>query len=194
MTKRLGLGLTILLVMVLIYSGLVLAVSPEFSGDMILTDAKGKVSTGKIYMQGTDKIRQEIFDQDEVSVSILRIDKKVCWTFLSEQQYMEVKFPFATNQPNLEIEYEMKTIGNETINGYSCQVIEYIYKDKKYGSLVQWFSEELGFAVKTQTKNAKGKVNSTVEYKNIVQGKQPKELFEIPSGYEKLSLFPKLSF
>lgn len=189
MTKRLSSGLVILLAVFLIYCGFVLAASPEFSADMILTDAKGTVQTGKIYMQGTDKIRQEVTSNDEVSVTILRIDKKVSWTLMPEKQYMEVKFPFDPNQPNPDFEYEMKTIGSEIVNGYSCQVVQYTYKDKKYGILVQWIADKLGFAVKTQSKNARGKVESTVEYKNIVEGKQPDKLFEIPAGYKKFSLF-----
>jgi outer membrane lipoprotein-sorting protein len=194
MAKRIGFRLVILLAVVLIFSGLVLAATPEFSGEMILTDAKGKVTQGKIYVQGTEKIRQETSAGDEVSVTILRLDKKVSWTLLPDQQYMEVNLPFDPNQPNLDLEYEMKTLGSETVNGYPCQIIQYTYKDRKYGVLVQWFSEELGFAVKTQTKDGKGKVTSTVEYRNIVEGKQPDELFEIPSGYSKFSIIPKLPF
>jgi len=194
MAKRIGFRLVILLAVVLIFSGLVQAATPEFSGEMILTDAKGKVTQGKIYVQGTEKIRQETSAGDEVSVTILRLDKKVSWTLLPDQQYMEVNLPFDPNQPNLDLEYEMKTLGSETINGYPCQIIQYTYKDRKYGVLVQWFSEELGFAVKTQTKDGKGKVTSTVEYRNIVEGKQPDELFEIPSGYSKFSIIPKLPF
>ncbi len=194
MAKTIGFRLFFMLVVVLIVSGLVLAATPEFSGEMILTDAKGKVTQGKIYVQGTEKIRQETSAGDEVSVTILRLDKKVSWTLLPDQQYMEVNLPFDPNQPNLDLEYEMKTLGSETVNGYPCQIIQYTYKDRKYGVLVQWFSEELGFAVKTQTKDGKGKVTSTVEYRNIVEGKQPDELFEIPSGYSKFSIIPKLPF
>jgi len=161
---------------------------------MIQTDAEGRVTTGKVYVQETDKIRQEISDGDTVSVTILRLDKKLSWTLLPDQQYMEMKFPFDPNQPNLDIEYEMATVGSETINGYPCQIIQYTYKERKYGILVQWFSEELGFAVKTQIKNAKGKVISTIEYRNIVKGKQADELFELPSGYKKFSIIPKLPF
>ena len=194
MAKTIGFRLFFMLVVVLIVSGLVLAATPEFSGEMILTDAKGKVTQGKIYVQGTEKSRQETSAGDEVSVTILRLDKKVSWTLLPDQQYMEVNLPFDPNQPNLDLEYEMKTLGSETVNGYPCQIIQYTYKDRKYGVLVQWFSEELGFAVKTQTKDGKGKVTSTVEYRNIVEGKQPDELFEIPSGYSKFSIIPKLPF
>jgi len=194
MAKRFGLSLAVLLVVALIYSGFVFAVSPEFSADLIMTDAKGQTATGKIYVQGTDRIRQEISDQGEVGVTILRMDKKVCWTLMPEQQYMEIKFPFDPNQPNPEYQYDQKTLGTETVNGYSCQVIQYTYKDKKHGVLLQWIADELGFAVKTQTKNTRGKVSSTVEYKNIVQGKQMDELFEIPAGYEEFSILPKLPF
>ena len=194
MAKQIGTKLVFLLTVFLIFSGLVLAATPEFSGEMIQTDVKGKVTTGKIYVQGRDKIRQEISDGDTVSVTILRLDKKLSWTLLPEQQYMEINLPFDPNQPNLELEFEVKTLGSETIHGYPCQIIQYTYKERKYGILVQWFSEELGFAVKTQTKDAKGKVTSTVEYQNIVEGKQPDELFEIPSGYTKFSIIPKLPF
>ena len=189
MTKRLALSLVILIAAVLLYCGFVLAASPEFSADMIVTDAKGNVTTGKIYMKGNKKVRQEVKSGDDVSVTILRLDKKVSWTLMPEKQYMEVAFNFDPNQLNPDFAYEMKTIGNETVNGYSCQVVEYVYKDKKLGSLVQWIADDLGFAVKTQTKNARGKVESTVEYKNIAVGPQPDNLFEIPAGYKKFSLF-----
>jgi hypothetical protein len=46
MAKRIGFRLVILLAVVLIFSGLVQAATPEFSGEMVLTDAKGKVTEG----------------------------------------------------------------------------------------------------------------------------------------------------
>lgn len=140
-------------------------------------------------MKGYEKVRQELKSGDDVSVTILRLDKKVSWTLMPENQYMEIAFNFDPNQPNPDYKYEMKTIGTETVNGYSCQVVEYVYKDKKLGSLVQWIADDLGFAVKTQTKNSRGKVESTIEYKNIVVGPQPDSLFEIPAGYKKFSMF-----
>lgn len=189
MTKRLVSSLVILILTVLLWCGLVFAASPEFSADMIMTDAKGKVTTGKIYMKGYEKIRQELKNNGDVAVTIMRLDRKVSWTLMPENQYMEVQFTFDPNQLNTEYEYEMKTVGSETVNGYSCKVVEYVYKDKKLGSLVQWIADDLGFAVKTQTKNSRGKVESTIEYKNIVVGPQPDSLFEIPAGYKKFSMF-----
>jgi outer membrane lipoprotein-sorting protein len=189
MTKKLVSSLIILMLAVLLCCGLVFAASPEFSADMVMTDAKGKTTTGRVYMKGYEKVRQELKSGDDVSVTILRLDKKVSWTLMPENQYMEIAFNFDPNQPNPDYKYEMKTIGTETVNGYSCQVVEYVYKDKKLGSLVQWIADDLGFAVKTQTKNSRGKVESTIEYKNIVVGPQPDSLFEIPAGYKKFSMF-----
>jgi outer membrane lipoprotein-sorting protein len=185
MSKRIfSFGLILLLV--ISFSG-VLAKAPEFSADIVITDAKGKTNLGKVYIKGNEKIRQETTADDETTVTILRLDKKVSWTLLPDNQYMEVKMSFDPNQPNSEYEYEMTELGEETVNGYPCKIVQYTYKNKKYGVLKQWVSEKLGYSVKIETKDAKGKT-STIEYKNIKEGKQPDSLFEIPKGYEKFEL------
>ncbi len=192
MSKRITIGLTLFLLVLMVVSTGIWAAGPEFSADMTMTDAKGKVASGKIFMKG-QKIRQEITDEGQTNVAILRLDKKVSWTLLPENQYMEVAMPFDTSRPeDSGIEYETKELGNETINGYECKVIQYTYKEKKYGILVQWIANKLNFAIKSQTKNSKGKVTNTMEYSNIKVGNQPDSLFEIPSGYQKMGLPFKL--
>ena len=47
MAKRIGFRLVILLAVVLIFSGLVQAATPEFSGEMVLTDAEGQGDRGE---------------------------------------------------------------------------------------------------------------------------------------------------
>jgi outer membrane lipoprotein-sorting protein len=192
MTKRIITGLAMLLLVALVVSTGIWAAGPEFSADMTMTDAKGKVATGKIFMK-PQKIRQEIITEGQTSVTILRMDKKVSWTLMPENQYMEVAIPFDTQHPEESgIEYEMTEIGNETINGYDCKVVQYTYKEKKYGVVTQWISKKLTFAIKTVSKDAKGKVLSTIEYSNIKSGPQPDSLFEIPAGYKKFGLNFKL--
>jgi outer membrane lipoprotein-sorting protein len=186
MSKRVFLFGIILVLTVSCFSG-VLAKAPEFSADIVITDAKGKTNLGKVYIKGNEKIRQETTADGETSVTILRLDKKLSWTLLPDNQYMEVKMPFDPNQPNPDYEYEITELGEETINGYQCKIVQYTYKNKKYGVLKQWVSEKLGYSVKIETKDAKGKI-STIEYKNIKEGKQPDSLFEIPKGYEKFEL------
>lgn len=187
MSKRIILFGFILALTVGCFSG-VLAKAPEFSADIVITDAKGKTSQGKVYIKGNEKIRQETIADGETTVTILRLDKKVSWTLLPDNQYMEVKMPVDPNQPNPEFEYDMAELGEETVNGYPCKIVQYTYKNKKYGVLKQWVSAKLGYSVRIETKNAKGKTTSTIEYKNIKEGKQPDSLFEIPKGYQKFEL------
>lgn len=190
--KRFLLVSLVLMVTVLVGLGSALAASPNFSADFVVTDAKGKTSTGKVYVKGIDKIRQEVVADGKTSVTILRLDKKVSWTLLPENQYMEVAFNFDLNQPNPEYEYEMANIGNETVNGYPCKIVQYTYKNKKYGVLTQWVSDKLGYSVKVESKDAKGKTTSITEYKNIKAGNQQDSLFEIPAGYQKFALSIKI--
>ncbi len=188
MLKKYLLLLAVLALMLGNGLNLAIAAGAEFSADMTMSDAKEKVSSGKIYIKGSQKIRQEITIDGETNITILRLDKKVSWTLLPEKQYMEIAFPFDPNQPNQEYGYEQSVLGTETVNGYECKVVQYTYKDKKYGVLVQWVSDKLGFPVKTQTKDSKGKITSTIEYKNIKPAVQPDSLFEIPAGYQKLGM------
>ena len=175
----------------------VTAAVSEFSADFTSTDAKGKIATGKIFIKDT-KIRQETTAEGQTAITILRMDKKVSWTLMPDaKQYMEMALPFDPSHPSSDnatnaIEYDTTVIGNETINGYDCEVIQYTYKNKKYGILVQWLAKKLNFPVKSQTKDSKGKVTSTMEYQNIKTGGIADSLFEIPDGYTKLGLSFKI--
>jgi outer membrane lipoprotein-sorting protein len=163
------------------------AATAEFSGDFSMTDAKGKIATGKIFIKG-DKIRQEITAEEQTSIVIIRWDKKVSWTLLPEKQYMEVALTFNNIVPQKDLEYEVTSLGKETVNGYECNVTQYTYKNKKYGVLVQWIYQKFGYPVKTQNKDAKGKTIEITEYKNIKTGNLADSLFEVPSGYQKMGL------
>lgn len=184
--------MTLVLTLFLVFNAL--AAGIEFAADFTMTDAKGKVvATGKFFMKN-EKIRQETAAEGETNVTIVRIDKKVAWTLLSNNQYMEVAIKFDPKNPELskEIEYDKAVIGQETVNGYDCQVVQYTYKEKKYGVAVQWIAAKLQFPVRTQTKDAKGKITATVDYANIKPGPQPDSLFEVPAGYQKMTLPFKL--
>lgn len=169
----------------------VAAAVAQFSADFTMTE-EGKVITGKTFIKG-GKIRKEAALEGEKVITILRSDKKVAWTLIpDEKQYIEIGLTFDPARPSsdagTEYAYDQKTIGHEKVNGYDCDVIQYTYQKKIYGSLVQWFSPKLNFAIKYQTKDASGKVTSTQEYKNIKTGNVADSLFEIPAGYTKFSM------
>ncbi|HBK69493.1 MAG TPA: hypothetical protein DEB05_06350 [Firmicutes bacterium] len=161
----------------------------EFKADFTTVEAKGKIISGTIYIKG-DKIRQEVEEDGGTLVTILRLDRKVSWILMPDNKYMEVSLPFDPNQPQNQ-DFEMATIGQEKINGYDCDIIQYTYKKKSLGVLKQWVAKELKYAIKIESLDSKGKVTSTTEYKNISRGILDDSLFELPKGYSKFSLFGK---
>ena len=128
-------GLLVMVLMLLAVCA-VAAVPAEFSADLTITDVKGKISTGKVFIKG-EKIRQEISVDNQNSITILRLDKKLSWTLIPDQkQYMEVALPFNPAHPageSKEFEYTVSEIGTEKVNGYDCKVVQYTYANKKYG-------------------------------------------------------------
>ncbi len=189
---RKTLSLLVVMMMITITCYTVTAAISEFSADFTLTEAGGKVVTGKTFIKGS-KIRKEATVEGANVITILRPDKKVVWTLMPEEkQYIEIGLAFDPARPSddagTEYAFDKKTIGHERVNGYDCDVIQYTYKKKEYGILVQWFSAKLNFAIKYQTKDSKGKVTSTQEYKNIKIKTMADSLFEIPAGYDKFSM------
>lgn len=161
----------------------------EFKADFTTVDAKGNEAAGTIYVKNNE-IRQETITDGEVAVTILRLDLKKSWVFMPDNMYMEVPLPVDPNAPQ-NPDYEMATIGQEKLNGYDCEIIQYTYKKKSLGVLVQWVAKDLNYAIKTETKDSRGRVTSRTEFSNITLGNQDDSLFEIPAGYRKFSLFGK---
>lgn len=191
MKRSLHLFLLSVLLLTLAVVPLLAASMPEFSADMTMTTGK-EVTQGKIYVK-QDKMRQEIITEDATAVTILRMDKKVVWTLMPELgSYMEVALNFDPNGPQAEAgKYETVNVGSEKIEGYQCDIVKYVYQDKKLGSTIIWQAKELGgFGIKMESYNSKGKLETTTTYTNIKVEKQPDSLFELPEGYTKfMSIF-----
>ncbi len=193
MRKQIWIGLLAFLLIFTMGLSMVMAAGTEFSADMSITDAKGKIAAGKVFIKGINKIRQEITVEGQASITILRLDKKLSWTLMPEQQmYMEMALPVNPNEPNPDYEYTTTDLGIQKINGYDCKGTKFTYKNKKYGELIQWISDKLQYSVKIEVLNSKGKITSIIEYSNIKQGPQPDSLFEVPANYQKFSMFPKM--
>ncbi len=183
----------IFLISVLIMAYSLGSFAAEFSADISITENK-KTTTGKIYASN-DKFRQEMSGSDGTAVTIIRLDKKVMWTLLDDNTYMEISGeavmdPSAPKAPD----YEVVNLGSEVVNGYTCDKIQYIYKDKSLGSMIQWVVPDLQYAVRTEMTDRKGKVTSVIDITNVRPGPQPATLFEIPPGYSKFELPIKLPF
>lgn len=170
-----------------VISAVVLSVAPsfaeDFNADMISSSPEGSLKA-KIYVSG-DKSRVEMPEATTIS----RMDKKIAWVLMpNEKMYMEQSIDprtTASTQEKLSGEIERKAEGNETVNGRNTTKYRVTFEEKgRRESVFQWIDEAAHILVKTAAIDG----SWSTEFKNIKPGPQNTELFEIPSGYSKMSL------
>ena len=168
----------------LLFSALVSA--SEFSADVITTHSEG-VMTGKVYVKN-NMLRSELNLEDEIMVTIINLDEEVAWLLMPGNMYMEI---FAPEAPSIleSDEYEEVNLGVETVQGYVCDVIRFIYKEEFLGTSTQWMARKLGHPLRIEEADETGKVISVAEYSNIKEEALCDCLFELPEGCEKVDLF-----
>jgi len=154
----------------------------EFSAEMVIQPKGDEAMTGKIFVKG-DKVRQETTEEGETQVMIIRPDKKVTWMLTPEEKtYMEM--PFQSEDKTFEEwtadkEKSAKFLGDETVSGLPSKKYESIEDGEK---TYFWISKQFPFPVKVEDAEV------TMEYKNIKQGPLADSLFELPAGYQKMSM------
>ncbi len=176
------------LVCVLAFSGMTFAA--EFTADLI-QKRQGIEIKGKIYVKG-EKMRMDMTMEGEKTSTITRIDKKSVWIIKHEDKmYMEMPSMVGTLQAgkvdeDLKKIADKKKVGTEKVNGYKCDKYLITYKDKSMGKMTQWISKKLNYPIKMVYHSSYGDMYT--EYKNIKEGKVKDSVFEIPKGYEKMSM------
>ena len=87
---------------------------------------------------------------------------------------------------------EKKYLGEEKVNGYKCKKYRFTPRDPSVGATTMWISKKLNFPIKTEMKGSSGPMS--MEYKNIQEKKIPDSLFNVPAGYQKMSMptMPKM--
>ncbi len=165
------------------------ACAATFSADLTLSQ-NGRVQSGRLYVQ-ENAIRQELQLKNELQVIIVRLDRKLVWT-LNPANHTFLEAAYLGTQADLgafgvatEDIRETKIVGTENLNGYRCTVIRYFFADPRI-TMTQWVALKLGYPLKTEIRGAKG-FNFVQEVKNIVETPAADVLFEIPSGYQKIS-------
>jgi len=176
------------LVCVLAFSGMTFAA--EFTADLIQKQ-QGMEMKGKIYVKG-EKMRMDMTKDGEKTSTITRIDKKIIWIIKhNDKMYMEMPSMVGTLQvskidEDLKKIADKKKVGTEKVNGYKCDKYLITYKDKSMGKMTQWISKKLNYPIKMVYHSSYGDMYT--EYKNIKEGKVKDSVFEIPKGYEKISM------
>ena len=162
----------------------------EFSADMINTSPMGKIEGKMFFKKGN--FRQEMMMGGQKQITIFRKDKNVVWVLMPAQMmYMEMQ---AGSQQNMapvdpdEIDKlaEKKYLGKENVNGYVCSKYRYSFHDKSSGSAIYWISDKFNFPIKMQAQGTSGTMS--MEYRNIQEKTVPASLFNIPGGFQKMSM------
>jgi outer membrane lipoprotein-sorting protein len=160
----------------------------EFSAQMITRNPDLGETQGKIYVKG-DKIRQEFGPGEEAHISILRPDKQVVWMVMPGQKmYMEMPLTAQATGKMMQMpqdEAQTKLLGTEAVNGYAVDKYETVTKNNgKSAKHYVWLAKKLGLPIKMTSPDH----SFSMEYRNIKEGGVPDSLFEIPAGYQKMTM------
>ena len=157
----------------------------EFSADMVST-AHGQTTVTEVFAKDL-KLRME--SKGAPTYSIMRLDKQATWlVILDQKSYMEIgldrsQAPMADEK--VEGEVSRKLIGPETVDGHPTLKYEVTYTAAgKTEKMYQWMATDLKFPVKMAAVDG----SWTLEYKNISMTTQPDSLFEVPSGYKRMTM------
>lgn len=163
----------------------------DYSADSYFEHAEGAMQGKVHYSPG--KERREFSQDGQKMTLIMRRDKKVVWTLMTEDQmYMESGFPKEGRKDDLAgYKFETTKVGSETVNGIETTKNKLIMTGpggQKMGGF-GWISKE-GIMVKVDAIAVdKGKKDRfKMELKNLQVGRQDPALFEVPPGFEKMDM------
>jgi len=175
-----------------------LAVTPllaaEFSADLIRADEHGDEEAARVYVKGELR-REEIMDEGKVEGWVIfRPDKGVLWNVSpDDEMYVEVPLNMGGSDVleqvgRLEGSSTRKSLGMEKLNGFDCEKIQYQYHEGGQGGVLVWHSKALDYPIRIVQQDLAGKAMQTVEIRNVDQVQVPASTFEIPGGYEKMTM------
>jgi hypothetical protein len=160
-----------------------------FSADEVTVTGKQR-KAAKVYASETAMRMDGEDNKGKKVTTIMRFDRKVMWSLVPDQK-MYIELPW-TNQSEWAAmaqgaQVQKELLGAESVGSYACEKvrIRVTLEGHEYTS-IQWEAKELdGFVVKAQDE----KGHWSREYSNVRLGPQDASLFEIPAGYQKMSLF-----
>lgn len=159
------------------------AMAVEFAADIIIQPKGEEALKGKIFVKG-EKVRQEEVTEDgENQIMIIRPDMKLTWMLTPEEKvYMEM--PYQSEDRTFEEwtpdkEKQSKLLGEESVSGIPCKKFESLESGEK---TIFWVSKQYPFPIKVEDSEV------VMEYRNIKEDPLADSLFELPEGYKKMSM------
>lgn len=164
-----------------------LAQTAEFSAVMISRSGVHQLQ-GKIYKKG-ENIRLDISTPEGDGISIFRADKKVRWMIMPGQKFF-IEMPLSEEELSKTLnwpkdEASMKKVGTEKLHGYDTEKYETTI-DTGAGKkkVTFWMAKKLGVPIKMESADK----SFTQDYQDIKVGGLSDSLFEIPAGYQKMTM------
>ena len=131
----------------------------------------------------------------EKILMIMREDKKVAWTLMpADKMYIETNINQANSSTSPDAsKYKMEhtVIGPDTINGISTTKSKVVMTGPKGEKMdgFMWLSKDnIMVKIDATASDKNKKTRFMTELSNLKIGKQDAKLFEIPAGYEKMSM------
>ncbi len=161
------------------------------------------IEVGKLYV-GKGRMRQEMHSPHGTMVTLIDPVSGQMWQLMPERkmavdvgasfrqmgemmgassQSMQTLKPTDPNKPCADSKYvTCQKVGTETINGRSAQKWEFTHTGMGRSSKsYQWIDPKLYIVIKRED-NSGG-----MELRNIKEGPQPDNLFEVPADYRKMT-------
>ena len=196
--KRLK-GIVLMLAVTILFAVTAWAADKTFQEPDVEYSADEHMETENVAMQakvyhapGKERREQDMSGMQQTM--IMRRDKGVMWMLMPEQKmYMETKMSQGkegrADLKDYDIEYSV--VGEEVVNGINTTKNKVVVTDKKSNKFdgFMWVAKE-GIMVKMDTvsKVEGAKMRVKIERKNIKIEKQDSNLFEVPSGYNTMSM------
>ena len=182
----------------MVIAGAVQAASPsppqvEYSADSVLETAEVSMKGHVNYTPTRERREMVMGSGGDKMIMITRHDKKVAWTLMpSEKMYMEASIAQAKSKEDLSsYKIEQTVIGPETVNGVSTTKSKIIMtgpKGEKMGGFMWTTKENIVVKMDAIAIDKKQKHRYKTELTNLKIGKQDPKLFEVPAGYQKMSI------
>ena len=182
----------------MVIAGAVQAASPsppqvEYSADSVLETAEVSMKGHVNYTPTRERREMVMGSGGDKMIMITRHDKKVAWTLMpSEKMYMEASIAQAKSKEDLSsYKIEQTVIGPETVNGVSTTKSKIIMtgpKGEKMGGFMWTTKDNIVVKMDAIAIDKKQKHRYKTELTNLKVGKQDPKLFEVPAGYQKMSI------
>ncbi len=164
------------------------AFGAEFSATLISKVGDQEIP-GKVFVKGTN-VRNEVQAMGQSGIHITRLDKKLTYIILPQQQaYTEMPITGDLQKNMMTLtdkdKAKLKKIGEDTISGFVCDKYETTLSHQgRPLDFAIWIARDLGVPVKVISADG----TFGMEYKDIKQEQVADSLFEPPSGFRRVQV------